>query len=149
MVSGSDSRLRAADLLPPAPHQAVDVPLSGGRSVRARRAHDGAVWFDFLGLCAAPVSAMDMLSLAERFCRWTVSDLVPFAGCHVNTQQRFVSLVDVLYDQDVPLTLTAPDPLDELLAAPAGRPVPPDLTRATSRLRQFRQTPHMSVAHER
>lgn len=125
----------------PTPHEAVDVALRGGRTVPALRAADGAAWFDFAALCTAPVSALDMLVLAERFDRWTVTDVVPFAHCHVNTQQRFVNLVDVLHDRDRPLVLTAPGPLDEVLAVPAGRPAPPDLARATSRLRQL---PHPS-----
>ncbi|MFI2488410.1 cell division protein ZapE [Promicromonospora kroppenstedtii] len=121
----------------PMPDEAVDVPLSGGRGVRALRAADAGVWFDFAGLCTAPVSALDLLSLADRFDRWVVSDVVPFADCHVSTQARFVSLVDVLYDRDLPLVVTAPGPLDELLVVPDGRPAPPDLARATSRLRQL------------
>lgn len=137
LLPATDRLLAAVGLTRPAPEEAVDVPLSGGRSVRALRAADGAVWFDFAGLCAAPVSALDLLSLAERFDRWVLSDVEPFADCHVNTQQRFVSLVDVLYDRDLPLVLTAPGPLDEVLAVPAGRPAPPDLARATSRLRQL------------
>jgi cell division protein ZapE len=149
LVPGTPPQLAAVGLVPPAPREAVDVPLGGGRSARALRASDGAVWFDFAGLCAAPVSALDMLSLAERFGRWVVSDVVPFADCHLNPQQRLVSLVDVLYDRDLPLVMTAPRPLDEVLSVPAGRPAPPDLARATSRLRQLRQTAHMSGAHER
>lgn len=152
LVPGSADQLAAAGLVRPASGEAVDVALSGGRRIRALRASDGAVWFDFAGLCAAPVSALDMLSLAERFGRWVVSDVVPLADCHVNTQQRFVSLVDLLYDRDLPLVVTTPRPLDEMLAVPAGRPVPPDLGRATSRLRQLRQTARttrMSGAHER
>ncbi|GGM08662.1 cell division protein ZapE [Promicromonospora citrea] len=121
----------------PAPDEAADVALRGGRTVPALRAADDAVWFDFTALCTAPVSALDMLSLAERFDRWTVTDVVPFAHCHVNTQQRFVNLVDVLHDHDRTLVLTTPGPLDEVLAVPAGRPAPPDLARAVSRLRQL------------
>lgn len=149
LVPGTAHQLADAGLVPPTAREATDVPLGGGRSVRALRASDGAVWFDFAGLCAAPVSALDLLSLAERFGRWVVSDVVPFADCHVNTQQRFVSLVDVLYDQDLALVLTAPRPLGEVLSVPAGRPSPPDLVRAVSRLRQLGQTAHMSSAHER
>jgi cell division protein ZapE len=149
LVPGSPELLDAVGLVSPAPQEAVNVPLSGGRSVRALRVSDGAVWFDFAGLCAAPVSALDMLSLADRYGRWVVSEVVPFADCHRNTQQRFVSLVDVLYDRDLSLVLTAPRPLDELFWLPAGRPAPPDLARARSRLRQLRQTAHMSGAHER
>jgi cell division protein ZapE len=144
LVPGTDDQLRAVGLARPTPDEAVDVPLSGGRGVRALRVSDGVVWCDFLGLCAAPVSALDMLTLAERFGRWVLSDVVPFADCHVNTQQRFVSLVDVLYDRDLPLVLTAPGPLDEMLSVPAGRPAPPDLARAVSRLRQLRQTACLS-----
>jgi cell division protein ZapE len=144
LVPGSAQQLANVGLVPPGPHEAVDVALGGGRSVQALRASTGGVWFDFTGLCAAPVSALDMLSLAERFERWVVTDVVPFAECHVNTQQRFVSLADVLYDQDLPLVLTAHRPVDELLAVPSGRPAPPDLARAASRLRQLRQTAPMS-----
>ncbi|MFD2797658.1 cell division protein ZapE [Promicromonospora vindobonensis] len=149
LVPGSPELLAASGLVRPAPQEAVDVALSGGRSVQALRASDGAVWFDFAGLCAAPVSALDMLSLADRYVRWVVSEVVPFAECHLNTQQRFVSLVDVLYDRDLALVLTAQRPLDELFSLPTDRPAPPDLARATSRLRQLRQTAHMSDAHER
>ncbi|WP_369370774.1 cell division protein ZapE [Promicromonospora sp. Populi] len=149
LVPGSARDLAEAGLVRPTPGEAVDVPLSGGRSVRALRASDGSVWFDFVGLCAAPVSALDLLSLAERFGRWVVSDVVPFTDCHVSTQQRFVSLVDVLYDRDLPLVVTAPGPLAEVLAVSAGRPTPPDLVRATSRLRQLWQAAPLSGAHER
>lgn len=149
LVPGTDDQLGAAGLVRPTPGDAVDVPLSGGRGVRALRASDGVVWFDFLGLCAAPVSALDMLSLAERFGRWVLSDVMPFADCHVNTQQRFVSLVDVLHDRGLPLVLTAPRPLEEMLTVPAGQPAPPDLARATSRLRQLQRPARLSGAHER
>lgn len=144
VVPGSARQLADAGLVPPSPHEAVDVALGSGRSVRALRASADVVWFDFVSLCAAPVSALDMLSLAERFGRWVVTDVVPFAECHVNTQQRFVSLVDVLYDRDLPLVLSTPGPLDEVLAVPADRPSPPDLARVASRLQQLRQTAHMS-----
>jgi cell division protein ZapE len=149
LVPGSARQLADAGLVRPSPHDAVDVALGGGRSVRALGTSAGAVWFDFAGLCAAPVSALDLLSLADRFGRWVVSDVVPFADCHVNTQQRFVSLVDVLYDRDAPLVLTAPGPLDRLLAVPAGHPAPPDLARASSRLRQLRQPAHADGARGR
>ena len=145
---GTARDLSRLGVVPPASHDAVDVPLRGGRSVRALRASDGAVWFDFLDLCAEPVSALDMLSLADRFDRWVLSDVVPFAACHVNTQQRFVTLVDVLYDRDLSLTLTASEALDEVLTVPYGRPAPPDLARASSRLRQLRQTARMGSAHD-
>lgn len=149
LVPGTADQLATVGLTYPAPHESTAVRLSGGRSVRALRAVDGAVWFDFAGLCVAPVSALDLLSLAERFSSWVVSDVVPFADCHLNTQQRFVNLVDVLYDRDLPLVVTAPGPLDEMLVVPGDRPAPPDLVRAASRLRQLRQTAPMSGAHER
>ncbi|MEV0949785.1 cell division protein ZapE [Promicromonospora sp. NPDC050249] len=144
LVPGTAQQFADAGLVPPSPREAVAVALGGGRSVRALRASADVVWFDFTGLCAAPVSALDMLTLAERFGRWVVTDVRPFAACHVNTQQRFVSFVDVLYDQDLPLVLTAHRPLDEVLAVPEGHPAPPDLARAASRVRQLRQTAHMS-----
>ncbi|MEV0894502.1 cell division protein ZapE [Promicromonospora sp. NPDC050262] len=144
LTPGPAGRLAEAGLVRPTADEAADVPLAGGRSVRALRASDGLVWFDFAGLCAAPVSALDLLSLAERFDRWVVSDVVPFADCRISTQQRFVNLVDVLYDRDLPLVLTAPGPLDEVLVVPAGRPAPPDLARATSRLRQLGQAARLA-----
>ncbi|PRZ05755.1 cell division protein ZapE [Isoptericola sp. CG 20/1183] len=143
----------AGTLEAPDPGDAVEVPLPGGRTVPALRAEGDTVWFDFLGLCAAPVSALDLLFLAERYQRFVLLDLVPFARCRPETQARFVSLVDVLYDRDQALVLTLPGSsasrrpgrlLAALLTVPAGRPAPPDLGRAVSRLRQVPGPPSES-----
>ncbi len=142
--------LAAGTLETPDVADRVDVPLPGGRAVEALRVDGGTLWFDFLGLCAAPVSAADLLSLAERYRRFVLLGLPPLTDCRPDTQARFVSLVDVLHDKDRPLVLTLTadeddrqpsDHLATLLTVPADRPAPPDLPRAASRLHQVAQSP--------
>lgn len=43
---------------------------------------------------------MDYLALGERFSTWVLEGVPPMARCSVAAQQRFINLVDVLYDND-------------------------------------------------
>ena len=68
------------------------------RSIRARRAAAGVVWFDFKTLCGGPRSPDDYLEIAQRFDAVVLSD-VPYLPAHMASQaRRFSGLIDVLYD---------------------------------------------------
>ncbi|MNF16294.1 AFG1-like ATPase [compost metagenome] len=56
------------------------------------------------------------------------------SDCSLAAQQRFVNLVDVLYDQDKQLTVIGQRPLDESLGGAIA-----DLMRTRSRLGQLHQ----------
>ena len=58
-------------------------------------------------------------------------------------QQRFATVVDVLCDRDVPLTVLSRHPLTDVLA---GAQVPAGLARTASRLALLRQIPRPVAA---
>jgi len=107
------------------------VALNGGRRIRARGIADAIVRFDFEDLCNRPVSAADVVGIANRYTTWVLHDVPRLSTCSPEAAQRFVNLIDVLHDMDVRLVITTAHPPGELLE---GDSMPPDAMRARSRL---------------
>ncbi|MFJ2712381.1 cell division protein ZapE [Pseudomonas sp. NPDC087346] len=111
------------------------LPLTvGTRQFQARLCDDRSVGFTFDDLCEQPMAVMDYLELCRRFDRWIIDDLPQLGECSTAAQQRFINLIDVLYDQDKHLTLLSPMPLRESLGGNAI-----DLARTRSRLGQLQE----------
>ncbi|MFC4377065.1 cell division protein ZapE [Nocardia halotolerans] len=119
----------------PSADPGTDLDLGAGRTVRARTAGTGAAAFDFAQLCGAPTSAADYLRLTSRFGHWTLHAVPPLRAVEPDPVMRLVNLVDILYDADLPFTIHAPEPADELTA---GVPGIPHLARTASRLGELR-----------
>lgn len=112
---------------------AAEVTLEvGKRQLQAQLSEGRRVAFTFAQLCEAPTAVMDYLALCERYDQWVLSGLPRLAECSIAVQQRFINLVDVLYDRDKQLTVTSQYPLAEALEASAI-----DLMRSQSRLGQL------------
>ncbi|MDH0302068.1 MULTISPECIES: cell division protein ZapE [unclassified Pseudomonas] len=92
------------------------------------------VMFGFHDLCEQATAVIDYLVLAERFERWIIDGLDDLAECSLAAQQRFVNLIDVLYDQDRELVLLGRRPLAQSLGGALA-----DLMRTRSRLGQLHQ----------
>ncbi|WP_434710231.1 cell division protein ZapE [Pseudomonas sp. R1-1] len=129
----------------PAQRAALDLPQTdaqpvaltvGTRQFQARFCTDRRIGFTFNDLCEQPTAVMDYLELCRRFDHWVIEDLPELGGCPIAAQQRFINLIDVLYDQDKHLTLIGRRPLCESLEGHAI-----DLARTRSRLGQL-QTMH-------
>ncbi|MDE1168055.1 MAG: cell division protein ZapE [Pseudomonas sp.] len=122
---------RQALQLPPAdlPHFPLAV---GKRQLRARMSHERSVRFDFDDICEQPTAVMDYLELNRQFDTWIIDKLPLLDDCSIAVQQRFINLIDVLYDQDKCLQLISERPLAESLA---GKAI--DLARTRSRLGQL------------
>jgi cell division protein ZapE len=88
---------RAALQLPPADAPAVALTV-GTRQIRARWCEERSVGFTFNDLCEQPTAVMDYLELCRRFDRWIIDDLPELGECPIAAQQRFINLIDVLYD---------------------------------------------------
>lgn len=114
----------------PAPHEQVDVRVDG-RGIRALRASEGEVWFSFPQLLEASTAASDYLALCDGFERWVLVDVPDLAEASRAARQRLVTLVDVLCDLDVRLTVVAATGRAALAALPDP---PPDFARTLSRL---------------
>ncbi|MBV7493164.1 cell division protein ZapE [Pseudomonas sp. NPDC086112] len=110
---------------------AIQLPV-GTRHLQARYCEGRSVGFTFADLCEHPTAVMDYLELCRRFDRWIIDKLPSLADCSIAAQQRFINLIDVLYDQDKHLILLGHQSLRESLGGDAI-----DLARTRSRLGQL------------
>ncbi|WP_227998188.1 cell division protein ZapE [Nocardia australiensis] len=107
----------------------------GARRVHARSVEGAAIVFDFAKLCGTPTSSADYVELAQRFSTWTLCDVPALRAVAVDWVMRLVNLIDVLYDADLSLTVSARVPLADLVADIAL----PDISRTASRLSELDQ----------
>ncbi|HGM5579747.1 TPA: cell division protein ZapE [Pseudomonas putida] len=104
------------------------------RPLRALHSHERQVMFAFDDLCERPTAVIDYLALAERFDQWIIDGLDDLSICSLAAQQRFVNLIDVLYDQDKSLLVLGKRSLEQSLGGAIN-----DLMRTRSRLGQLQQ----------
>ena len=125
---------RARLALPLVVETRVDVPV-GHRHLPALGAADGLLHFSFAELCEGPTAVLDYLTLSETWTRWLLDAVPPLRAASPAAQQRFINLVDVLYDRRLTLFLVSAAPLDDTLADSDIA----DMSRTRSRLSQLRQ----------
>jgi len=124
-----------------AQRQALNVPDEqpvmlevNKRPLRALAIDGRRVVLAFDDLCEKATAVIDYLVLAGLYDEWVIDGLDDLAECSLAAQQRFVNLVDVLYDQDRQVTVIGRRPLEESLGGPLA-----DLMRTRSRLGQLHQ----------
>ena len=84
------------------------------REFRALRRAGGVIWFDFATLCGGPRSQNDYLELASRFHTLVLSGVPRMSVSMSSEARRFTWLIDVLYDHNVKLIMSAEVPADQL-----------------------------------
>ncbi|PNG29158.1 cell division protein ZapE [Pseudomonas protegens] len=127
----------------PAQRQALELPerhapaaqlTVGARQLTVRQIQQRSIRFEFNDVCEQPTAVMDYLELSRHFDTWIIDELPELGECSIAAQQRFINLIDVLYDQDKRLLLIGQRPLHECLGGHAI-----DLARTRSRLGQLRE----------
>ena len=108
------------------------------RELRARRRAGGVVWFDFARLCGGPRSQNDYLELASQFHTVLLSGVPEMSPRLASEARRFTWLIDVLYDRNVKLILSAQVSADRLYTE---GPMAHEFPRTVSRLLEM-QSPH-------
>jgi len=84
-----------------------------GRDFKIENFYEGTVRFNFNDLCDKNIGAEDYLEIIKN-CKFIVIDNVPqFDDTNSNQQQRFITLIDVIYDKNIPISVTADQNLDE------------------------------------
>ena len=85
-----------------------------GRKLTIKNYFDGIARFDFKELCSKNIGAEDYIKIAE-VCNFIVIENIPiFNSDNSNQQQRFITLIDILYEKNIPLMITAQLQLDLL-----------------------------------
>ena len=84
-----------------------------GRDFKIEDFYEGVVRFNFNELCDQNLGAEDYLEIIKN-CKFIVIDQIPqFDDTNSNQQQRFITLLDVIYDKNIPISITANQNLDE------------------------------------
>ncbi|MDB9745152.1 cell division protein ZapE [Candidatus Pelagibacter sp.] len=88
-----------------------------GRDFKIENFYEGVVRFNFNELCAQNLGAEDYLEIIKN-CKFIVIDQIPqFNDINSNQQQRFITLLDVIYDKNIPISVTANQSLDKFVSS--------------------------------
>jgi len=115
-----------------------------GRDFTYIKQSDGIIWFTFDQLCVKPRSQNDYLELAYEFHGLIISN-VPCLRAGMDDQaRRFVNLVDVCYDANLKVIISAEVPLLELYS---GGQLDFVFRRTLSRLQEMQSYEYLSRGH--
>ena len=85
-----------------------------GRKFIIKNYFDGIARFNFKDLCAKNIGAEDYIKIAEK-CDFIIIENIPnFNNVNSNQQQRFITLIDIIYEKNIPLMITSQSKLDSL-----------------------------------
>ncbi len=116
-----------------------------GRPVKTVRSAEGIAWFDFRELCDGPRGVADYIELA-RACHTVLIANIPLMGDGDNDiAARFIQLVDVFYDRNVNLIVSAAAAPSDLYY-PEGRLVFA-FERTASRLEEMQSREYLARTH--
>lgn len=115
------------------------------RPIDAIALADDVAWFSFGALCSGPRAAADYAELAGQFHTLIVSDVPIMDERHDDKAQRFIHLIDELYDRNVKLLISA-------AAGPAdlyrGNRLSFGFQRTISRLEEMRSHEYLARPHK-
>lgn len=117
---------------PPVANDTPSIELNAaGHIIRARSVDGDTAVFTFSDLCTRPLGVAQYLWLAEKLRTIALIDVPDLATVDRDPLARFANLIDVLYDRDIPLHVTATGEPGRLVEA--SEP-PRDAKRIASRL---------------
>ena len=85
-----------------------------GRKFFIKKYHDGISRFDFKDLCAKNIGAEDYIKIAEVSKFIMIENIPNFYHENSNEQQRFITLIDILYEKKIPLMVSSNSKLNSL-----------------------------------
>ena len=85
-----------------------------GRKFIIQKYFNGISRFNFKDLCAKNIGAEDYIKIAET-CNFIIIENIPdFNNNNSNQQQRFITLIDILYEKNVPLLVSSKSKLNSI-----------------------------------
>lgn len=115
------------------------------RPIAVKKLAAKVVWFDFSVICGSPRAQADYLEIAHRFHTVLVSDIPQMSANEAAEAQRFIWLVDVLYDNRVKLVASAAAALQEICIHGA---LLPEFSRTISRLTEMQSQNYLLLQHQ-
>jgi cell division protein ZapE len=117
-----------------------------GRDLVIPRAAQGVAWLSFDELCDRPLGASDYLEIAEKFHTVLIEDVPAMDQETRNQAKRFITLIDVFYDNGVKTVISAETPADRLYRGVNGAEAF-EFNRTVSRLNEMRSQEYLSRPH--
>ncbi len=122
---------------------AVELEIDG-RTILTVRHATGVVWFGFEVLCGGPRSQNDYIELARCFHTFFVSDIPRLDEDSNDRARRLINLVDILYDHNVKLVVSAAAQPEQLYL---GVRLRDEFARTISRLIEMQSKNYLAKRH--
>ncbi len=114
------------------------------REIRTIATADDVVWFNFSALCETPRSAADYLEISTIYHTVLLSDVPSMDESKDDSAQRFIHLIDALYDHKVKVIISAAVYASELYR---GQRHEFAFRRTTSRLQEMSSQEYLAEPH--
>jgi cell division protein ZapE len=88
-----------------------------GRDFQIKNYYERISRFDFKDLCDQNLGAEDYLEIAKVSDFIVIENIPEFNDINSNQQHRFITLIDVIYDKDISMAVTAQKSLDKLTSS--------------------------------
>ena len=85
--------------------------------MRIKNFYEGISRFDFNELCDQNLGSEDYLKIAENSNFMIIEKIPEFNEINSNQQQRFITLIDIIYDKNIPIAVTAKKSLEKLTSS--------------------------------
>lgn len=114
------------------------------RDINTIAASDDVVWFDFKSICETPRSSADYIELACEYHTIIISDVPQLTEAKDDVAQRFIHLIDALYDHNVKTIISAATRAADIYA---GKRHVFAFQRTSSRLQEMASEAYLTKAH--
>jgi len=123
-----------------------DIDVGGGRTLHVPKSLKGVAVFSFKRLCGEARGAADYLAIARRY-HTVILVGIPIMGREMrNEANRFVTLIDALYEHRVKLLASADAEPEGLYPSGDGKF---EFARTVSRLEEMRSADYLAEGHGR
>lgn len=123
----------------------ADLDLGGGRILHVPKSLKGVGVFSFKKLCAEARGAADYLAIAHAYHTVVLVGIPRMGPDNRNEAQRFITLIDALYENKVKLFATAAAEPEELYNQ--GGDGSFEFERTVSRLKEMQSADYMALGH--
>ena len=111
-----------------------------GRKFILKNFYDGIVRLTFKEVCDKNLGSEDYIKIVKN-CFFIVMENVPaFNDLNSNQQQRFITFLDIVYDQNIPMAISAEQNIDKLTSS---RLLEKPFRRTISRLYELTSKKHL------
>jgi len=88
-----------------------------GRNFEIHNYYEGISRFDFKDLCDQNLGAEDYLEIVKVSKFIVIENILQFNDINSNQQLRFITLIDVIYDKNIPIAVTTNQNLDQFTSS--------------------------------